>query len=352
MNQEVTNALQKITGNTRLDEVSVDQLQQLAASYPYFSTVQLLLCKKMQHEKHPGLQQQLFKTALYFPNEPWLRYLLLETKPQAIQTEIEPETHIDNLPSPESVIALNDIQEYKTEDKKADVAELENVLIATEEQEEISSWDISKNSEEVPETETLPSEDANLITLPAEGILQEVPTFNVQDEPEEAPLDEEEIAQQTTEPLPVEESNQKIASLLSEQAEAFHKSVEAGQPLPIETEPYHTVDYFASQGIRLDGKKEETGFDKKVHKFTDWLRQMKRINPHPVDLGTDAEEESHIANIAASSNQTREVLTESMAEVLVKQGKHGKATEIYEKLSLLYPSKNAYFAAKIQQLKS
>ena len=79
---------------------------------------------------------------------------------------------------------------------------------------------------------------------------------------------------------------------------------------------------------------------------------MKRINTHPVDLGTDAEEESHIATIAASSNQTREVLTESMAEVLVKQSKYGKAIEIYEKLSLLYPSKNAYFAAKIQQLKS
>ena len=82
-----------------------------------------------------------------------------------------------------------------------------------------------------------------------------------------------------------------------------------------------------------------------------WLRQMKRINPQPLDLGTEAEDESHIVHIAASSNQSRDVVTESMAEVLMKQDKPGKAIEIYEKLSLLYPHKNAYFAAKIEQLK-
>jgi len=41
-----------------------------------------------------------------------------------------------------------------------------------------------------------------------------------------------------------------------------------------------------------------------------------------------------------------------MAEVLVKQGKSEKAIEMYQKLSLLNPSKSAYFAAKIERIKS
>jgi hypothetical protein len=40
-----------------------------------------------------------------------------------------------------------------------------------------------------------------------------------------------------------------------------------------------------------------------------------------------------------------------MAEVLIRQHKEEEAVAIYEKLSLLNPSKSAYFAAKIEQLK-
>jgi hypothetical protein len=54
---------------------------------------------------------------------------------------------------------------------------------------------------------------------------------------------------------------------------------------------------------------------------------------------------------AASSIEEKEVVTEAMAEVWVKQGHNEKAAEIYRKLSLQNPSKSSYFAAKIDQLK-
>ena len=53
---------------------------------------------------------------------------------------------------------------------------------------------------------------------------------------------------------------------------------------------------------------------------------------------------------AAHSNETREIVTETMAEVLAMQGMAGKAAEVYRKLSLLNPDKSAYFAARIEQL--
>jgi hypothetical protein len=45
------------------------------------------------------------------------------------------------------------------------------------------------------------------------------------------------------------------------------------------------------------------------------------------------------------------VLTEAMAEVWIKQGNKQKAIETYNKLGLLNPSKKAYFAGLIENLK-
>jgi hypothetical protein len=59
-----------------------------------------------------------------------------------------------------------------------------------------------------------------------------------------------------------------------------------------------------------------------------------------------------IRHIAESSNAGVNIVTEAMAEVLLKQGKVDQAIDIYEKLSLNYPSGSAYFAAKIKSLKS
>ena len=90
----------------------------------------------------------------------------------------------------------------------------------------------------------------------------------------------------------------------------------------------------------------------KVKSFTEWLKQMKRVNEQPTDLGTDAETERIIEAIAQTSNETKDVITETMARVLAKQGKTDKAIQLYQKLSFLYPAKSTYFATQIQELKA
>lgn len=123
------------------------------------------------------------------------------------------------------------------------------------------------------------------------------------------------------------------------------------EELPI-FEPLHTVDYFASQGIKVTEEPMTTDkIGKQLKSFTEWLKTMKKI---PVEkLPTpDAATEKKIQSIADDSNTTEEVITEAMAEVLEKQGKTEKAIEVYQKLSLLNPSKSAYFAAQINNLKT
>ena len=122
----------------------------------------------------------------------------------------------------------------------------------------------------------------------------------------------------------------------------------SGESLLIE--PYHTVDYFASQGIRL--KEEKLGNDPlstQVKTFTQWLRSMKKIHAdEQAKMGV--KEEEQVIRIADNSNKEDAVLTETMAQVLLQQGKKSKAIELYRKLSLLHPEKSSYFASLIEKI--
>jgi len=130
--------------------------------------------------------------------------------------------------------------------------------------------------------------------------------------------------------------------------------IEAIDPATAELtfEPFHTVDYFASQGIKF--KEEEKPVDKfgqQLKSFTDWLKAMKRLPVTEITKTVEASSEKKVAQLAEHSITEREVVTETMAEVWEKQGNAVKAIEIYGKLSLLEPSKSPYFAAKIEELK-
>ncbi|MDR0792555.1 MAG: hypothetical protein LBE82_04545 [Chitinophagaceae bacterium] len=144
--------------------------------------------------------------------------------------------------------------------------------------------------------------------------------------------------------------NSRISELLASQAATFNEPVKKDAVLTITSEPLHTIDYFASQGISIEIN-EDNPLGKKVKKFTDWLKQMKRISANPDNLGTTEAEEKAVIKIAEVSNQKKEILTEAMADILIQQGKKKQAIEVFEKLSLLNPRKSAYFAAQITHLK-
>lgn len=159
------------------------------------------------------------------------------------------------------------------------------------------------------------------------------------------------------EELPVEDYtedaviNEKLSSMLREQAEAFEKPVEESTDIAVENIPYHRVDYFDSQGIKLEEEKVDDKLGTQLRRFTDWLKQMKRVNPNPVELESDEAGEHQVQDIAEHSNEPEEIVTETMAEVLIKQGKPEQAIKIYQKLSFNNRAKSAYFAAKIEELK-
>ena len=116
-------------------------------------------------------------------------------------------------------------------------------------------------------------------------------------------------------------------------------------------EPLFASDYFASQGIKLSAEiKSDDKLGKQMKSFTEWLKTMKKTDTGKLPE-TSGIADKVVSDMAEKSNTTAQVVTESMADVFIQQGKLNKAIEIYEKLSLLNPSKSVFFADKIKSLK-
>jgi hypothetical protein len=146
-------------------------------------------------------------------------------------------------------------------------------------------------------------------------------------------------------------------------------------------QPIYTEDYFLHQGLQvsdelppdIDRQKEEV--DKSlmvVMSFSEWLLHFKtkgeRAKEEQEDqkalktmwqkekLAAALEEENDeipetVFEMAVNSIAKEEDLaSESLAEIMVKQGKPDKAIEMYRKLSLRNPQKKTYFARKIDEV--
>lgn len=148
-----------------------------------------------------------------------------------------------------------------------------------------------------------------------------------------------------------EERNDEQSVIEKEIIEEEIKVDQTETSLEIPIDPYHTVDYFASQGIKLSKEEQKDELSKKVQSFTAWLRTMKRLQPAPETITYKNIDEIFGNTKEVTGTEKNEVFTEAMAEVYLKQGLREKAIEIYHKLSLQNPSNHHIFAAKIQQIK-
>lgn len=139
-------------------------------------------------------------------------------------------------------------------------------------------------------------------------------------------------------------------------------------------QPLYTEDYFLHQGVEniASDNQEEDKQLMVVMSFADWLMYFKTKTDKEKEeeedqkalktmwqkekLAAALEEENEeipegVFEMAVNSIKIEDDLaSESLAEILIKQGKFDKAIEMYRKLSLRNPQKNTYFATKIEKL--
>ncbi|MBX7264574.1 MAG: hypothetical protein IT251_06210 [Chitinophagaceae bacterium] len=361
-------ALRKIfhqfSGKTNLEDTRIELLFEAAENEPYFAPAQFFLALKMKSENHSNLSAQLNKTALYFNNIHWLHYQLVP-KPELIEF-IEKEKTETTQPILQNVIQediknLNSqIKEDVNSEKVEDAVVKNNIPLEAEITEAIIEKPIEFEKEK---TDFVPKENQSitalvLSNLDNEEVLNPIQTIHTKNDVPMLDTNETDLNEDVqnepdkTNRTEVELEN-KLSTILKEQLEEYQQPVTKESELQFEQSPHHTVDYFESQGIKAEiNLNSNDKLSTQLKKFTDWLKHMKNLNlEQEKDLGTDPELENAIQGIAQNSNEAREIVTETMAEVLEKQGKKDKAIQLYIKLSFLNPDKSSYFAAKIQHLK-
>jgi hypothetical protein len=278
--------IQSLFERESMDEMTLDELRGLNEQYPYSSVIQFLYTSKLKAIYHLDFPEAVTKTAIFFSDPFWLDY------------QLNDENERGNF--------KRSGYEFNVEESKENRA---------------------------PSPQDQPIHDEPIFDEEGYELTDEIPSPPLQDlvEPEPEAIQENVISQDEATSLKTPDS---IPPSLS---------------FDIPIEPYHTVDYFASQGIKLNVIEEKSDLGEKVKSFTAWLKTLKRLQPvesQPHTIQSESEESAEVKEPAMES-----ILTEAMADVYLKQGLKEKAIAVYQKLSLQNPANSHIFAAKISMIK-
>lgn len=331
MSNRIHALAQQINGKAGLEEFSVEELRQIAHRYPYYAPAQFLLLQKLRQSGSPDDAEAQYRKAVLFYHDPLLfEHFIASNKfyveeiflPEKLeQYSFNRETEDADIPQPAEV----------TPDINNPIEETDNVEPNHE-----SGEEVFKITDEPEET-----------TLTADATEEVVAAAPV---PEKISIEVDDV--KTPEAVEVGSLPQTSAPAIERQEEKANEPVQHATGSELAFEPFHTVDYFASQGIRISQEelpKDKLG--KQLKSFTEWLRTMKRLPAAQLTDNLESAVEKKVESMASHSVSESNVVTEAMAEVWLKQGNREKALDIYNKLSLHNPSKKAYFAAKIENLK-
>jgi hypothetical protein len=360
----------------------IESLEKMVNDQPVSALSRFLILYQLKKNNDPGFEKSLHKTALYFNNPNWLQFQLeptpLEKESISSINETTEETSHFAIVIPEERNELK--EEIMPFESPAEITESkepeESIINLTEEKlkEEIiplatvnEKMEVLQTVDEIESTNS--KEEEPFAFEPKEEMLEtdqlsnDAPFENRTEEslafePKEEMLETNQLGNEA----PFENRNEEpLAFEPKEESISFEPQIPEAQTKastineeeePMAFEPLHTVDYFASQGIKIN---EEVLMNDKlgnqVKSFTAWLKSMKKLHPGKLPEQNEVIEKI-IQSSAEESNADADVLTEAMAEVLIKQDKREKAVAMYQKLSLMNPSKSAYFAAKIESIKT
>jgi hypothetical protein len=315
MNLLQEKALYHLTGQMKNGELAGVSLEKIVSNYPYFGPAQSLLACHYHAVSNPLATEQSSRATIFYSNPRWWAFQLEE----AIQSNNNQSVSQILMPEQEASSVISNSPNLPEE--------------------------ISAPLEDIPFTPPDEVATTQSITIPTVEAVKEILRKidgGIADNtliPDEKPL-----------PLVSEAVPGRLTQLLQSQLSSFQQPVQPTDKLEYQqAEPMHTVDYFASQGIKLNLKQApKDALTNKLLSFTDWLRQVKQSEKSS-EL---SQMEKKVTEDASHSVRKEEVVTEAMAEVLLRQGHREQAIQLFTKLSFQIPEKSSYFAGRIEQIKA
>jgi hypothetical protein len=309
-----------IRDHSRLYPLTYEELRTLVMQYPYCQNLLLLLLKKGYLENHPDWERTLSLVATSIPDRTKLYHWIAEHSQEAILEE--------SAEWAEEVLELKDLR---------------SLGLATESH---TTTEEEQTKAKSPVPPSPPEKDA---PEPPSPELQAL--FDFSEEPNNAP--------------PAKEQEQEEVSI---------------SPSTVELIPSPDIDYTEAVATIAAGlnaivypkrKKKSTAMKQETNKrprpipkssFSSWLQQFQSpqvqlnlenlMETHAVTPPSPPKptEENAASQALESVEENEEVVTETLALLLERQGHIDRAIAMYKKLSLIFPEKSGFFAQKIKNL--
>ena len=302
---EIEKIISYIDHPEQMDQSALPILQDLISKYPYCQTFHLLNAKAQHNTNEIMFDATLRQTAAYAANRKVLYYLIHQhnakasTIPAIVEQTTEIETEVETAITMQDEIIADLVQETITV-LPENISELQNepseIIQAEEGAFSFTQW-LQKKSGKTP------------------------PVIAVQN-----------TASKTNIRL---DTSEEIKSLIQDEiGELILGNV-------------FSEGYFASDAALA--KKPIVGNQKEVALIESFIH-----SGHPKVIKVNKDEKVvNLENKARKSAiDTQIPVSETLAAIYVKQKLFNKGIEAYEKLSLKYPEKKAYFASLIEEIKS
>ncbi len=302
-----------INNTDLLDDSSIVDITLLAENYPYFQTAQILRAKNLYNLSPERIKPVLNFTAAYVTDRKILYYLLHPIENRRVDEKKAP---VEDEPKhTEPVLAK------KTPEKEVKETIQENISDALNNQIEFLN---ASSGDEIEFSTSI-----NLKKEYGEGIeLDEyVVTINNNEKDEFIELiDPEEKITETGEQ---KEQNSLTADPVETKEDILAIINKGIVPEDIQE---------SSLSLSESQKKKNSIIDNFI-KTNPRIDPVKEPKANPIDVSEKSiQENDHL-------------ITDTLANIYLKQGNYAKAIFAYEKLSLKYPEKSAYFAGQIEEIK-
>ncbi len=374
--------------------ISIEELEKIQKSYPYFSTAHVLLAKMYQEKNDHRFADQLQQAALYVNN----RHVLYDYIKDSQKGEDSRFSILDSQKEEDSQFSILEVNKPEEEDSEKVGSEDLELRIANFES-RISNLELGIENQELrienleptaPVEETLEQNFESRISRienpePIEETLdQHVEVVRAKDlDPMEANFIIEAI--HSTIELEAEEETIKIEEVTA----STDVQTEVDETEAASSTPMTYAEYMMAKARKMKGevkekpeandieevedeveeqeeeKTAEQSFESRISNFESSARRIQKpsvvdvqksiidkfIQQQPKITPGKAAEYTNTQNLGKDSlEEDMTFVTETMAKLYAAQGKIDKAKKVYRQLIALHPEKSIYFAAQLKNL--